>query len=77
MIKKVVVIMIIVFWVFVIIIGFILVFGWNFGLMKDNKCVFVAVIDFDYMVYFNFFGFVFVLLIVMFMIYFYIFYIVR
>lgn len=77
MTKKVAVIMITVSWVLAIIIGLIPVFGWNLGPMKDNKCAFVAVIDFDYMVYFNFFGFVLVPLIVMFMIYSYIFYIVR
>ncbi|XP_062621521.1 adenosine receptor A2b-like [Saccostrea cucullata] len=77
MTKRVAVIMITISWVLALIIGLVPVFGWNLGPMKDNKCAFVAVIDFNYMVYFNFFGFVLTPLIIMFVIYTYIFYIVR
>ena len=77
MTKRVAMIMITVSWVLAIIIGLVPLFGWNLGPMKNNTCSFVGVIDFDYMVYFNFFGFVLVPLIVMFCIYSYIFYIVR
>lgn len=64
-------------WVLAIIIGLVPVFGWNLGSEGFNNCNFVAVIDMNYMVYFNFFGFVLTPLIIMFLIYSYIFYIIK
>lgn len=65
-------------WLVAITVGFVPVFGWN---MKDSYtgdyCNFTDVVNMDYMIFFNFFGFVLAPLIVMLMVYGYIFHVVR
>ena len=51
--------------------------GWNLGWNDDNICNFVLVIDFNYRVYFNYFGFILVPLVIMAFIYIYIFTVVK
>ena len=60
-------------WIMGALIGFIPLFGWNKGPTRDNVCIFMLIIDFSYMVYFNFFLCVFIPLMVIFIIYGYIF----
>ncbi|XP_071162488.1 adenosine receptor A1-like [Mytilus edulis] len=74
---KVAIIISIIAWIAGMIVGFTPMFGWNLGPMADNKCAFLSVIDMNYIVYFNFFGFVLSPLVIMFLIYVYIYYIVR
>lgn len=68
-------ILIICSWAFGAIVGFVPLFGWNLG--WSGVCAFVHVIDMDYMVYFNFFGFYMIPLIFLFMVYGYMFHVVR
>ena len=75
--KRMAVLIIIIAWTSAILIGLVPVFGWNLGPHPSGVCAFVFVIDFSYMVYFNFFGFVFTPLVIMFITYGYIFYVIR
>ncbi|XP_033101030.1 adenosine receptor A1-like [Anneissia japonica] len=67
---------IIVTWVVAFIVGLVPVMGWHLE-PKDSSCNFVSIIDMNYMVYFNFFGFVLPPLVIMLCIYIKIFSIVR
>ena len=65
-------------WVLAITIGLVPVFGWNMKATYHGEfCGFTDVVDMDYMVFFNFFGFVLGPLVIMFSVYCYIFHIVR
>ncbi|XP_046545111.1 adenosine receptor A3-like [Haliotis rubra] len=64
-------------WIFAILIGLVPMFGWNLGQTGYKTCGFTDVIDMNYMVYFNFFGFVITPLIIVMLIYIYIFIIVK
>ena len=64
-------------WCFAILVGMVPLFGWNLGPTTEKKCSFTEVISLEYMVYFNFLGFVLVPLIAMFAIYVYIFHVVQ
>lgn len=64
-------------WCLGILVGLVPVFGWNKGWNEQNRCAFELIIDFNYRVYFNFFGFILTPLIIMFFIYLYIFHVAR
>ena len=51
--------------------------GWNLGWNDGAVCAFVLVIDFNYRVYFNYFGFILTPLVIMALIYAYIFTVVK
>ena len=53
-------------WCFATLIGIVPLFGWNLGPMATERCSFTEVISLQYMVFFNFLGFVLVPLIAMF-----------
>ena len=59
------------------VVGLVPMFGWNKGPPEDKYCAFTKVIGYEFMVYFNFFGFVLAPLLIMFGIYIYIFSIVQ
>ncbi|XP_078693244.1 adenosine receptor A2b-like [Branchiostoma floridae x Branchiostoma belcheri] len=63
-------------WALSLLIGMVPLMGWNLG-PSQNGCAFTAVIDFDYFVYFNFFGCVLTPLLIMGFIYSTIFWSVR
>lgn len=72
--------MIVVVWVAGIVVGLVPMFGWHLGKpsnMSDFDCAFVAIIDMNYMVYFNFLGFVLTPLVILFLTYGYIFSVVH
>ncbi|CAD5117086.1 unnamed protein product [Dimorphilus gyrociliatus] len=62
-------------WIFGAIVGFVPLFGWNLG--WSGTCAFVLLIDMNYMVYFNFFGFYLIPLVFLFIVYGYMFHVVR
>ena len=64
-------------WCLAILVAIVPLFGWNLGPRTEKKCSFTEVISLEYMVYFNFLGFVLVPLIAMFAIYVYIFHVVQ
>ncbi len=64
-------------WMLGIIVGLVPLFGWNLGWNELNLCNFVWIIDFNYRVYFTYFGFILTPLFIMLIIYIYIFTIVR
>ena len=65
-------------WVLAILVGMVPIMGWNLRNTYDGEfCNFTDVVSMEYMVYFNFFGFVLGPLVLMFCLYCYIFVIVR
>lgn len=78
---KTTVVVIAVTWTSAIVVGMVPIFGWNKSKMgtyeQGSKCTFTGVIEMEYMVYVNFFGFVLPPLIAMFIIYGYIYAVVR
>ncbi|XP_078466186.1 adenosine receptor A1-like [Lampetra planeri] len=56
-------------WLVAFLIGLVPAMGWHKGSPSDSYCYFVAVVDMNYMVYFNFFGCVLTPLLIMFVIY--------
>ncbi len=63
-------------WISGSLVGFVPMFGWNLG-SAHGACDFVFIIDMNYMVFFNFFGFILVPLVVIFATYGYIAYVVK
>ena len=66
-------IVILICWISGAVVGSVPMFGFHSGPREIAECAFILVIDMEYMVYFNFFGFILVPLVIIFATYFYIF----